>query len=307
MSADAEFLAATIRTATPLLLAATGELIIERAGIIFVGIEGSILAGALAAAAGGFALGAGAGVVLAILAGAAAAAIFALFVVRWRAEQIVTGTAITLLATGATAALYRILFGTEGAGLRVPVIAPLAIPGLARIPVIGGALFAQSVFSYAAVVALGIVWWGMARTHLGLALRACGERPVAARSAGVATGRVRTGAAIAAGAFAGAAGASLVLVQSGTFAEGMSAGRGFIAIAIVALGRWRPGGVLVAALAFGAASALQYLFQARGWTLPYQAFLALPYVATLVALATARARGAAPAALGQAEEREEDA
>jgi simple sugar transport system permease protein len=107
---------------------------------------------------------------------------------------------------------------------------------------------------------------------------------------------------MAAGAFGGAAGASLVLVQSGTFAEGMSAGRGFIAIAIVALGRWRAGGVLIAAVAFGGASALQYLFQARGWTLPYQAFLALPYVATLVALATARARGAAPAALGTGEE-----
>ena len=301
MSATAEYLAATVRTATPLLLAATGELIVERSGIIYVGIEGSILAGALAAAAGGLAFGAGAGVGLAILAGALTAALFALFVVRWRAEQIVTGTAVTLLATGATAALYRVLFGSEGAGLRVPVIAPLALPGLSAIPLVGGALFAQSAFTYAALVALGIVWWASARTHLGLAIRACGERPSAARAAGIATGRLRTGAAIAAGAFAGAAGASLVLVQSGTFAEGMSAGRGFIAIAIVALGRWRPGGVLVAALAFGAASALQYLFQARGWTLPYQAFLALPYVATLIALATARARGAAPAALGQGE------
>jgi simple sugar transport system permease protein len=301
MSTNAEFLAAAIRTATPLLLAATGELVIERAGIIYVGIEGSILAGALAAAAGGLALGSAAGVVLALLAGALMAALFALFVVRWRTEQIVTGTAITLVATGATAALYHVLFGPEGAGLRVPVVAPLAIPALASIPLVGRALFDQSLFTYAAVLLMLGVWWALARTHLGLALRACGERPSAARAAGVATERLRFAAALFAGALGGAAGASLVLVQSGTFAEGMSAGRGFIAIAIVALGRWRPLGVLVAALAFGAASALQYLFQARGWTLPYQVFLALPYVATLVALATTRARGAAPAALGQAE------
>ena len=299
MSMNTEFLAAAVRMATPLLFAATGELVVERAGMIYVGIEGSILAGALAAAAGGFALGSGPAVALALLAGAATAALFALFVVRWRTEQIVTGTAITLVATGATAALYHVLFGPEGAGLRVPVVHPVALAGLVSIPVIGSALFAQSLFTYAAVVSILAVWWALARTHLGLALRACGERPSAARAAGIATGRVRAGAAIFAGALGGAAGASLVLVQSGTFAEGMSAGRGFIAIAIVALGRWRAGGVLIAALAFGAASALQYLFQARGWTLPYQAFLALPYLATLAALATTRARGAAPAALGQ--------
>jgi len=301
VSTNAEFLAAAVRTATPLLLAATGELVVERAGLIYVGIEGSILAGALGAAAGAAALGTGAGVVVAMIAGALMAALFALFVVKWETEQIVTGTAITLVATGATAALYHLLFGPEGAGLRIPVIHPVILPGLSAIPFVGGALFAQSLFTYAAVIAILAVWWGLARTHLGLALRACGERPSAARAAGVATGWVRGSAAIFAGALGGAAGASLVLVQSGTFAEGMSAGRGFIAIAIVALGRWRAGGVLAAALAFGAASALQYLFQARGWTLPYQAFLALPYIATLVALATTRARGSAPAALGQAE------
>lgn len=299
MSSDSEFLAAAVRTATPLLLAATGELVIERAGIIYVGLEGSILAGALAAAAGGLALGSGFGVVLALLAGALPAALFALFVVRWRTEQIVTGTAITLVATGATAALYHVLFGVQGAGLRVPVVHSVALPGLSSLPVIGNALFVQSLFTYAAVVSITGVWWVLGRTHLGLALRATGERPSAARAAGIATGRLRGGAALFAGALGGAAGASLVLVQSGTFAEGMSAGRGFIAIAVVALGRWRAGGVLIAALAFGAASALQYLFQARGWTLPYQAFLALPYFATLAALATTRARAAAPAALGR--------
>jgi simple sugar transport system permease protein len=294
------FLEATVRTATPLLLAATGELIVERSGIIFVGLEGSILAGALAAAAGAYAAGVLAGTALAAVAGSLVALLFALFVVRLRAEQIVTGTAITLLAGGATGALYQTIFGMQGAALRVPTVGVIVLPLLSAIPAIGPALFAQTGFTYGAIALIAVVWWWMARTHAGLALRACGERPGAARAAGVRTARVRIFAATTAGACGGLAGAALVLAQSGTFAEGMSAGRGFIAIAIVALGRWRAPGVVVASLAFGAASALQYLFQAMGWSLPYQLFLALPYMATLVALATARAGGAAPGALGRA-------
>jgi simple sugar transport system permease protein len=294
------FLEATVRTATPLLLAATGELVAERSGIIFVGLEGAIIAGALAAAAGAFTAGVLAGTLLAVVAGSLVALLFAIFVVRLRAEQIVTGTAITLLAGGATGALYQIIFGTEGAALRVPTVGVVDVPLLSAIPVIGPVLFAQSAFTYSAIALVGIVWWWMARTHAGLALRAVGERPAAARAAGIRTLRVRVAAATFAGACGGLAGAALVLAQSGTFAEGMSAGRGFIAIAIVALGRWRAPGIVVAALAFGAASALQYLFQAMGWSLPYQIFLALPYVATLVALATARAGGTAPAALARA-------
>jgi general nucleoside transport system permease protein len=294
------FLEATVRTATPLLLAATGELIVERSGIIFVGLEGSILAGALAAAAAAYAAGVLAGTALAAVAGAVVALLFAFFVVRLRAEQIVTGTAITLLAGGATGALYQTIFGTQGAALRVPTVGVIVLPLLSAIPAVGPALFAQTGFTYGAMALIAVVWWWMARTQAGLALRACGERPGAARAAGVRTERVRILAATTAGACGGLAGAALVLAQSGTFAEGMSAGRGFIAIAIVALGRWRAPGVLVASLAFGGASALQYLFQAMGWSLPYQIFLALPYVATLIALATARAGGAAPGALGRA-------
>jgi len=296
------FLEATVRTATPLLLAATGELIVERSGIIFVGLEGSILAGALAAAAGAYAIGVVGGTVLAAVAGSLVALLFGFFVVRLRAEQIVTGTAITLLAGGATGALYQTIFGTQGAALRVPTVGVIVLPLLSAIPAIGPALFAQTGFTYGAIVLIAVVWWWMARTHAGLALRACGERPGAARAAGVRTDRVRIVAAATAGACGGLAGAALVLAQSGTFAEGMSAGRGFIAIAIVALGRWRAAGVVVASLAFGAASALQYLFQAMGWSLPYQLFLALPYLATLIALATARAGGAAPGALGRVAE-----
>src|SRR5690606_26454121 len=141
-------------------------------------------------------------------------------------------------------------------------------------------------------------WWWMYRTHRGLSLRACGESPTAARAAGIAVTRVQVTAVLFAGALAGLGGATLVLAQAGTFAEGMSAGRGFVAIAIVVLGRWHPLRAVLAALVFGAASALQTLFQALGSTIPYQVFLALPYVLTLAALAGVAGRAQAPAALG---------
>jgi simple sugar transport system permease protein len=139
----------------------------------------------------------------------------------------------------------------------------------------------------------------MYRTSGGLALRAVGESPAAAAAAGVDARRVRVLAPLFGGALGGVAGGTLVLAQVGTFAEGMSAGRGFIAIAVVVLGRWHPIGAAVAALLFGAASALQFLFQAMGWAVPYQLFLALPYVLTLLLLASASRRAAAPAALGR--------
>jgi simple sugar transport system permease protein len=139
----------------------------------------------------------------------------------------------------------------------------------------------------------------MYKTHAGLALRATGENPDAAEAAGVSPRKVQFAAVLFGGLLGGVSGGTLVLAQAGTFAEGMSAGRGFIAIAIVVLGRWNPLGAALAALVFGAASALQFLFQAMGWNIPYQLFLALPYVLTLFALASARRRSRAPAALGR--------
>jgi simple sugar transport system permease protein len=142
----------------------------------------------------------------------------------------------------------------------------------------------------------------MYRTHSGLALRATGESPAAARAAGVAVGRVRFAAVLFGGALGGLAGGTLVVAQAGTFAEGMSAGRGFVAIAIVVLGRWHPLGVAIAALVFGAASALQFLLQSMSLALPYQLFLALPYLLTLAALAGVAGRVRAPAALASADD-----
>jgi simple sugar transport system permease protein len=221
--------------------------------------------------------------------------------VRWETDQIITGTAITMLGLGLTGALYRAWYGTNGAALRLPTLPAVAIPGLSRLPWIGTALFAQPITTYLVMVLVPMVWWVLYRTHLGLALRGVGEQPEAATTAGVPTRAVRAGAVVTGGAFAGLAGATLVLAQVGTFAEGMSAGRGYIAIAIVVLGRWHPIGAAGAALVFGATSALQFLFQAMGWAVPYQLFLALPYVLTLAALAGAGRRNASPAALGRRE------
>lgn len=296
----APFLAATIRTAVPLGLAALGELLVERAGLINIGLEGAILAGAFGALVGASAAGSvGAGFCAAVAGGLIVAILFALCVIWIRADQIIVGTALTLLSLGATGTLYRALFGSTGAALRIPTSEPLAIPGLASLPVLGAALFAQPPITYLLyLLAPGLAWW-LTRTHAGLALRAVGERPDAAAAAGIAVDRVRVVAILLGGLLGGLAGGTLVLAQAGTFAEGMSAGRGFIAIAIVVLGRWTPRGVVAGALLFGAASALQYAFQAMGWNVPYQVFLVVPYLLTLAALAGAVGRATAPAALGR--------
>jgi simple sugar transport system permease protein len=293
------FLAATIRTATPLVLAAYGEVLVERAGLINIGLEGAILAGAFGALVGATAGGVATGYASAVASGVMIAALFAFFVVALRADQIITGTALTLFSMGVTGTLYRALYGSAGAALNISTSAPLAIPGLSALPVVGHALFAQPPITYVAyLLAPALAWW-LGHTHAGLALRALGERPEAAEAAGIAVDRVRAMAVLVGGALGGLAGGTLVLAQAGTFAEGMSAGRGFIAIAIVVLGRWRPLGVAVGALVFGGASALQFAFQAMGWGAPYQLFLVAPYLLTLAALAGAVGRARAPAALGE--------
>ena len=307
MAADAlaSFLEATVRTATPLAFAALGETVSERGGVINIGLEGSVIAGAFAAAAVALATGGAGGIAAGFAAGAASGALVSLLVaaivVGLRADQIITGTAATLLALGITGTLFRIIYGELGVALAVPTLAPLPVPGLAALPLVGRALFAQPLPTYALYGLVPLTWWWLYRTHGGLALRAVGESPDAALAAGIAPGGVRTRALLFGGLMGGLCGATLVLAQVGTFAEGMSAGRGFIAIAIVALGRWRPVRVALASLVFGAASALQYLFQAMGWNVPYQLFLALPYALTLLALAGGSGRGAAPRGLGARE------
>jgi simple sugar transport system permease protein len=234
-----------------------------------------------------------------MIAGITVAAAFALLAIHIRADQIITGTAISLLGLGVTATLYRQLYGATGAGLSIPTMGVTAIPVLSAIPVIGRPLFAQPAITYVLYLIIPLVWWWMYHTYAGLGLRATGEDPRAVIVAGVSAKRVQLISILFGGALGGIAGGVLVIAQAGSFAEGMSAGRGFIAIAIVVLGRWHPLGVAAAALVFGAASALQYFFQAMGWSLPYQAFLALPYVLTLLGLAGIAGKAVAPASLGK--------
>ncbi len=293
------FLEATVRTATPLALAALGEMIVERSGVINIGVEGTILVGALA----GVAVASSSGVELAFLgsalAGVLAAAVLAFFVVVLRANQIVTGTAVTLLSFGVTGLLYRGIFGSAGAALTIPTAGPIAIPLLSSLPILGRPLFSQPATTYAVYLLVPLLAWWLSRTHAGLALRAVGENADAAAASGISPSRVRWAALLFGGALGGLSGGSLAVAQVGTFAEGMSAGRGFIAIAIVALGRWTPVGVALAAVLFGAASALQFAAQSLGRAVPYHVFLALPYVLTLLALSGAAGRIVPPAGLGR--------
>jgi simple sugar transport system permease protein len=293
------FLAAAVRVATPLLFAATGETLAERSGVINLGTEGIMLVGALAAALGASAWGPWVGLGAAGLAGMGLAAVFALIAIGARADQIISGTAITLAAVGLTGTIARKAYGDVGAGFSLPTFPDAAIPALSSIPVVGPAFFDQPAPTYLAVTVLPLVWWFLFRTRLGLQLRATGEAAAMARAAGVRTGLIRAGATIVGGGFAGLGGATLVLAQVGTFAERMTAGRGYLAIAIVVLGRWHPAGIAAAALLFGGATALQFIFQALGTRAPYQLFLMLPYVLTLLALAGVVGRVRAPGDLGR--------
>ena len=294
----AAFLEAAVRLAVPLGLAAMGEAISERAGVLNLGLEGAIISGALAGALAAIATGsAWAGVAAGFAAGALVGGVFALFAVVLNTDQIITGTAVTLGGLGATAVVYQARFGMTGTELSIPVLDVLPIPGLSAIPVVGPAFFAQAPTTYLMYLLAPVLAWLLHRSRAGLELRAVGENPDAATSAGIPVRRTRFVAVTLGSALAGVAGAHLALAHAGTFTVEMSAGRGFIAIAVVVLGRWNPVGVVVASFFFGAANALQFTLQARGWDIAYQLFLALPYVLTLAALAGWIGRARAPAAL----------
>jgi len=292
------FLEGAVRTATPLAFAALGETVVERSGIINIGLEGAIICGAFGGLVASTHQGTWLAIVAAGISGMMVSMLFAFFVTHLRSDQIITGTAISLLSLGLTGTLYRQLYGPAGSALTTATMPVLPVPFLSSLPLIGPALFSQPPITYVLYVLVPALWWWLYRTHAGLGLRAIGENPEAAIAAGIRALSTQFAAILFGGFMGGVAGGVLVIAQAGTFAEGMSAGRGFIAIAIVVLGRWHPVGVAAAAFVFGATSALQYLFQTMGWDLPYQVFLALPYVLTLLALAGIAGRVRAPVSLG---------
>lgn len=294
-------LATGLALATPLLLVALGEILSERTGVLNIGVEGLMLLGALAGVTGAFYSGnVWLGLITATATGVFFAGGFGWLVIRLKTDQVLTGTGLNIFALGVTAVLRREIFGQSGESLTVATVPTLPIPGLSLIPGIGKVLFAQDFIVYLTLAATFGVWWWLYKTPGGLALRSVGENPEAAESVGLNVSGLRWTGTLACGAACGLAGGHLALGLSNTFIEGMTAGRGFIALAIVIVGRWNPFGAALAALAFGTATALQFRFQALGvTTVPYQFFLMLPYVLTLVAAALFSRRGGAPAALGK--------
>jgi ABC-type uncharacterized transport system permease subunit len=277
---DFAVVSSLVLVTTPLLLAATGEWIAERAGVINIAVEGAMLVSCYAAFACGLATGDPyLAALVAAIAGAGFALLLALFAVILEVDAVVAGTALNLLALGATAVAFR----RHGAGTAstLPGLPPHLLPAVA-------------------FVLLPLLGIAMHRSRLGLALRACGEGASAAATQGVPVDRIRVCAVAAGGLLAGLGGAQLALVEARTFVEGMTGGRGFLALAIVVCGRWRAGGVLVAALFFGGAIVLQFQFQAGGSRVPYPVFLMLPYVLTLCVLAGVVTKARAPADLNRA-------
>jgi simple sugar transport system permease protein len=294
------FLAATVAMAAPILLAALGELIVEQSGVINIGIEGAMLCGAFAGFAAAYFSGSLAiGVIAAIGAGVVLNVMLAGLIVSLATNQVVAGTALDILALGLTGVAYQRLFGVTGQAITVVPLAPLTSGPLARVPVIGPMLFAQNAIVYLAFGLVPVVSFIMTRTRYGLYLRAAGEHPAAADALGLKVYRLRWIALLMAGALSGFGGAYLTLGYTSTFVQNISGGRGFVALAVVIVGRWNAWGIAAASILFGAATALQFTLQATGAALPYQLFLALPYALTVVVLAIVGGQAQSPSALGE--------
>lgn len=299
------FLAAALRCAVPVAFAALGAMLAERSGVYNVGLEGSILVGAFAAAAFTFYTGSPwLGVAAGLAAGVVLGLVQALLTVTLRSDQLVAGIAVNLFCAGLTAFLGRVVFGEKPGSTTLAGLAPLALPGLSELPLLGPSLFSLDGLAYLLLVVTCVIAWLVYRTHVGLALRTTGESPRAADSAGVPVHKVRTMAVIASSALAALGGAHLALAQIHIFAENMSGGRGFLALALVILGRWNPWGALLAALFFGLCEAAQLSLQFTHPTVPYQLFLMLPYLASIAALVGLAGRSRAPEAVGLPYDRE---
>jgi len=279
-------LTATLRMAAPLLFVALGGLLSERSGVINIALEGLMLMGAFAAAAGSYATGnAFVGLAAGILAGAVLACVHAFWCVTMRADQIVTGTAIVLLSTGLTAFLVLRIWDTAGGS-----------PSVNRLPAIGGGL---NILVPVAFALVPVVHYILYRTTLGLRIMAAGEHPRAAESVGLNVARYRYGCVLASGALAGMGGAYLSIGDLSGFTTEMTAGRGFIALAAVIFGNWTPLGTLGATILFGAAQAARFQVQALNVPVSQDLIIALPYIFTLIAITGLVRRSGAPAGLGK--------
>ncbi|NBN76750.1 ABC transporter permease [Microvirga tunisiensis] len=298
----ASFWAATIRIASPLIFATLGELICERAGVLNLGIEGIMVIGAFT---GWVAVYMGAplwwGVMAAMLAGMAFGLLHATLTVPFGLSQHVVGLGVTLLATSTSYFTYRLMLPQVTSPPKIEPFQPLPIPGLSDIPLLGEALFSQTALTYAAFVLALVVALVLYRTPLGLALRAVGENPAAAAAQGLSVTGLRMGAVIVGSGLMAVGGSFLTLSAFSSFFFEMVNGRGWICIALVVFGAWRPGKAVLGAILFAAFDALQVRLQQTGIgaIVPYQVFLMLPFILSILALVIMSRRAEVPAALMQ--------
>jgi len=295
----AGFFAATLRFATPLLFAALGETISQRAGVLNVGLEGIMLVSAFMAVLGAVWTGSPyGGLLIAILSGAAMGALHGFFSITLKVDQIVSGIALIALGIGLSGFGYRVTLGAQSPAAPVPSFRPLDLGFLSEIEFAGRAFFSAHLLVYAGILLALLLAWFVYRTRWGLELRAVGETPAAADSVGVHVALWRYAAVTFGGAMSGVGGAYLATAQLSGFVENMVSGRGFIAIACVVFGRWNPIGVLFAALFFGAAEAAQIRLQSLVPGVPYQLFVMMPYVFAILFLIFFAGRVQMPSGLG---------
>jgi ABC-type uncharacterized transport system permease subunit len=289
--------AAMLRYATPLIFAALGGVVSERSGVVNLGLEGMMLAGAFFGAWGADLTGSWlGGLALGMAAGAALALVHAVFAISLRADQIVSGTAVNLLALGITGFLFVDVYGEQGTPDELPSIPDITLP-IGWIPFFGDALDSLNLMVWLALILVAVLTVYLFRTPQGLRLRSVGEKPRAAESVGVPVMPMRYVAVTASGVLAALGGVYLSVALLGSFSQNMTAGRGFIALAAVIVGSWRPVGALAAALLFGFSSAVAQRLPAFSESLAVL-FQALPYVLVLIVVAGVIGRSRPPASIG---------
>lgn len=288
----------TLQLSVPIVLGALCGTIAERGGIILLGVEGIMLIGAFAGVLGSFFTGSAfVGVLFSILLGALIGWIYALFCLKWKAQQSVVGVGINLFASGITAVMLKVLWEKEGMSETVASISNITIPGISKIPIIGALFKDQSPYLYAMFLIVAAVWIVFYKTKYGLRYRAIGDQPHAVQTAGVAVNRYRYLAMMAAGSIAGLAGSYLSISQNNLFVVDMTAGRGFMGLAANIFGGWQPLGSLGAGLIFAVAQAAR--FYLTDLNVPSQIVQMLPYVVTLIILLFVGKKVKGPEALGK--------
>lgn len=300
MDIVAQLLILTLAAGTPLVYAALGELVTEKAGVLNLGVEGMMLVGAVVA----FIVAATSkspwlGFLAGMCAGAALSLIFAVVTLTLQANQVASGLALSLFGVGLSA-----FVGLDYVSVVIEPIGPLAIPGLSDLPVIGKPLFGHNPLVYLSIVLFAAIQWSLFKTRAGLILRAVGESPQSAHAIGYPVVRIRYLAVLFGGACAGLGGAYLSIAYNPSWTESMTAGRGWIALALVVFATWKPWRVLAGAYLFGGVTLAQFQAQGLGVEIPSQYLSMLPYVATIVVLAIISRDAAviklnAPASLGK--------